>query len=121
MESFSEIFLLDLHGNERKKERSPDGSEDKNVFDIQQGVSIAIFIKNPTAGERAVVRHADLWGDRESKYSWLASHDVTTTPWQEILPDAPAYVFKPQDLTIHRNTSSSLRWPTSFPFIRLGS
>ena len=27
------------------KERCPDGSKDENVFDIQQGVAIALFIK----------------------------------------------------------------------------
>jgi predicted helicase len=45
MKSFDEIYILDLHGNSKKKERSPDGSKDENVFDIQQGVSIGIFVK----------------------------------------------------------------------------
>ena len=44
MQTFDDIYILDLHGNSKKKER-PDGSEDKNVFDIQQGVAIGIFIK----------------------------------------------------------------------------
>ena len=45
MESFDEIYILDLHGNARKKETAPDGSKDENVFDIMQGVSINIFVK----------------------------------------------------------------------------
>jgi len=45
MNSFDEIYILDLHGNSLKKEKCPDGSKDKNVFDIQQGVAIALFIK----------------------------------------------------------------------------
>jgi type I restriction-modification system DNA methylase subunit len=47
MQTFTDIYVLDLHGNSKKKEVSPDGSPDQNVFDIQQGVSIGIFIKEP--------------------------------------------------------------------------
>ena len=45
IETFDDIYILNLHGNSKKKEKNPDGSEDKNVFDIQQGVSIGIFVK----------------------------------------------------------------------------
>ena len=45
LQDFDEIYILDLHGNAKKKETAPDGSVDKNVFDIQQGVAIGIFIK----------------------------------------------------------------------------
>ncbi len=45
METFDKIYILDLHGNSKKKETAPDGSKDENVFDIQQGVSINIFVK----------------------------------------------------------------------------
>jgi len=47
IEKFTEIYILNLHGNVKKKECAPDGSKDENVFDIQQGVSIGIFIKKP--------------------------------------------------------------------------
>ena len=68
-ESFSEIRLLDLHGNSKKKERAPNGGEDKNVFDIQQGVATGIFIKRPSfLTEPATVLHADLYGSRSQKY-----------------------------------------------------
>jgi predicted helicase len=43
--SFDKIYILDLHGNSKKKEVCPDGSPDQNVFDIMQGVSINIFVK----------------------------------------------------------------------------
>ena len=36
------LWLLDLHGNTRRKERSPGPEPDRNVFDIQQGVAILI-------------------------------------------------------------------------------
>ena len=45
LKSFDKIYVLDLHGNSKKREQSPDGSPDKNVFDIQQGVAIIIAIK----------------------------------------------------------------------------
>lgn len=45
MNSFDEIYILDLHGNSLKKEKTPDGSKDENVFDIQQGVAICFMIK----------------------------------------------------------------------------
>jgi predicted helicase len=116
MHSFDDIYLLDLHGNSKKKEMAPDGGKDENVFDIQQGVAIGIFVKRsphphplPTSGERvpkagegqtANVRHADLYGTRESKYSGLAENDLTTTHWQMLQPQAPHYLFVPQDIAL---------------------
>ena len=47
IDTFTEVYLLDLHGNSRIVERAPDGDVDENVFDIQQGVAIAIFVKEP--------------------------------------------------------------------------
>jgi len=67
MESFDDIYILDLHGNAKKKERAPDGSKDENVFDIMQGVSIGIFVRkksNAKGKRKAQVHHAELWGAR---------------------------------------------------------
>ena len=47
MRVFDKIYILDLHGNTRKKETAPNGGKDENVFDIMQGVSINIFVKLP--------------------------------------------------------------------------
>jgi predicted helicase len=44
-QTFDEIYVMDLHGNSKKKETAPDGSKDQNVFDIQQGVAIAMMVK----------------------------------------------------------------------------
>ncbi len=35
--AFDQIFLLDLHGSTRESEKAPDGIQDKNVFQIQEG------------------------------------------------------------------------------------
>lgn len=100
MDSFDDLYFLDLHGNSKKKEKTPDGKADKNVFDIQQGVAIGIFVKRQIrAGKKKDPRlfHADLWGEREAKYQWLASNNLESTPWKPVSPNAPSYQFVPQD------------------------
>ena len=79
MQTFDEIYILDLHGNSNKKETCPDGSPDKNVFDIKQGVSIGIFVKKKDNGAPAKIYHADLHGLRKYKYEWLIENDIKTT------------------------------------------
>jgi len=114
MQTFDDIYILDLHGNSKKKERCPDGSEDKNVFDIQQGVAIGIFIKRTSSKTGlATVRHSDLWGKRElfektndenklvgGKYHWLAENETKTTSWSQLQPQSPMYLFLPQDMSM---------------------
>ena len=103
MKSFDEIYLLDLHGNSKKRESAPDGGLDVNVFDIQQGVAIGLFVKRSTgAVNLARVFHADLWGERgagteSGKYGWLAANSVETTEWTELAPKSPRYLFVPRD------------------------
>lgn len=84
IETFDDIYILDLHGNSKRKERSPDGSKDENVFDIQQGVSIGIFVKKPKSNPKGKVHHAEMWGLRKSKYSALLESNVETTNWNEL-------------------------------------
>lgn len=100
MANFTKIYILNLHGNSKKKERSPDGSKDENIFDIQQGVAIGIFIKEPNKDGPAIVYHADLWGSRENKYDRLLETDISNTNWNTIEPRHPFYLFKPQDTTL---------------------
>lgn len=51
-ETFDTIYILDLHGSSKKKESALDGGKDENVFDIQQGVSISLFIKSKNPVKR---------------------------------------------------------------------
>jgi len=97
MSSFDAIYLLDLHGSVKKRETAPDGSPDDNVFDIQQGVCIGLFVKTGQAHRGCAVYHADLRGAREQKYDWLWEHAVDDTEWELVLPQAPFYLFTPQD------------------------
>lgn len=60
MQTFTDIYLVDLHGNSNKKEKTPEGDKDENVFDIQQGVAIGIFVKEPGKAGPTEVHHVDL-------------------------------------------------------------
>ena len=126
METFDEIRLLDLHGNAKKKERAPDGSKDENVFDIQQGVAIGLFVKRRGAGgDPARVFHADLWGAREDKagggkYGWLAANDVETTEWTELAPKPPFYLFVPRDETLSEEYEAYAGIAEIFPLNSVG-
>jgi len=96
MNSFNEIYLLDLHGNSLKKEKCPDGSKDENVFDIRQGTAIALFIKEKEANNKKVF-YSERWGLRKEKYDWLSTNDMATTKWRKIAPKAEFYLFVPRD------------------------
>ena len=97
MHTFTDIYLLDLHGNTKKKERTPEGGKDENVFDIQQGVSIGILVKEPGKQGPARVHHTDLWGERDGKYEWLLEQSVEKTEWTEFEPSPPFYFFFSQE------------------------
>jgi hypothetical protein len=94
--SFLSIRVADLHGSIKKAEQCPDGSPDKNVFDIQQGVAIGIF--STLSNEAAGVWHSDVWGVREAKYEWLQKHSAANTPWKEITPTPDRFYFVPHNL-----------------------
>ena len=126
LETFDEIYLLDLHGNAKKKESSPDGGKDENVFDIQQGVAIGLFVKNKQSStKQARVYHADLYGEREpafgtGKYAWLAANDVSTTHWAELEPKTPSYLFVPRDETLAQEYETGWSIPRIFPLNSAG-
>ncbi len=136
MQSFDDIYVLDLHGNSKKKERSPDGSKDENVFDIQQGVAIGIFVKRQgkvEASQTTTVRHAHLWGPREvyekvgqvqrlagGKYCWLAEKDLTSTEWTKLKPLSPFYLFTPQDTNLRLEYEQGWKVTEMMPINVLG-
>jgi predicted helicase len=97
MQSFNDIYILNLHGSSKKKETAPDGSADENVFDIQQGVCIGIFVKQPDSSRKCQIHYADLWGGREQKYAVLERQDVKKTKWEKVQPGKPFHLFIPQD------------------------
>jgi len=75
---------------------APDGSKDENVFDIEQGVAISLFIKHPDS-PRAVF-HSELWGSRQDKYVATARGEFDAQSWTKLKPDSPNYFFIPQEV-----------------------
>ncbi|MBA7620135.1 hypothetical protein ES703_27479 [subsurface metagenome] len=100
LESFSEIYILNLHGSSRRGEQAPENVKDGNVFDIQQGVTIGILVKEPDKSQKTRVYYADMWGIREKKYQTLFESDIDTTVWQELAPTTPYFFFVPKDFTL---------------------
>ena len=96
MHTFNEIYILDLHGNSLKKERTPEDGKDENVFDIRQGVAIALFIKQK-AKKGCKVFHADLYGLREVKYDWLENNCLQQKNYKTIEPESPYYFLVRRD------------------------
>ena len=106
MRSFDELFVLDLHGNSKKQELSPGNTKDENIFSIQPGVAINIFVKKGNrshskggGGEEntPTIYHAHLWGSRAEKLTWLSKHDLESTAWTIQHPQAPNYLFAPRE------------------------
>ncbi|MBI5098239.1 MAG: N-6 DNA methylase [Nitrospirae bacterium] len=150
MQSFDEIYLLDLHGNSLKKEKCPDGSKDENVFDIQQGVAISLFIKKGEKKEepsylmpepspqmdiftedeeeveekprkhKCKVYHSEIWGIREYKYDWLNKNDITTTKWKKVKPKSEIYLFVPRDEKLLKQYESYTKITDLFPVNSVG-
>ncbi len=109
MQKFDEIYILDLHGNTRKKEVAPDGSKDENVFDIMQGVSINIFVKKPQKSEGCKVFHCELFGGRENKYDVLHDNDLRDINWLELNPKEPYCFFVPKDFSTQTEYEKGFR------------
>jgi len=98
LETFDEIYILDLHGNSKKKEKAPDGGKDENVFDIMQGVSISIFVRRAEDKKGlGKVYHAELYGKREDKFKALNESDIQTVKWNKLDYSEPYYFFVPKD------------------------
>ncbi|HKN27885.1 MAG TPA: hypothetical protein VJY34_08355 [Roseiarcus sp.] len=117
MRSFEQIYVLDLHGNAKKKERAPDGSIDENVFDIEQGVAISLFVKRPGL-ERGVWR-GDLWGKRLAKYQTAADAELREVPLSKLEPNGRDRLFIVQDS--RRANSYAVGWPLNKIFPENGA
>ena len=99
LDVFDDIYIVNLHGNSKRKETAPDGSKDENVFDIMVGTNIAIFVKTGKKAKKefAQVHYVDLFGSRQEKYTTLDAYSLETAPWQTLECKAPNYFFVPKD------------------------
>ncbi|GAA8298567.1 hypothetical protein HpNP132_08120 [Helicobacter pylori] len=94
LKCYDELYILNLHGNARKKEETPQGAKDENVFNIMQGVSINLFVKNPQVVKQKIYYY-DVYGERAEKYDFLAQNDLNSIEWLEIAPRGPFYLLLP--------------------------
>ncbi|MGL2887634.1 type ISP restriction/modification enzyme, partial [Helicobacter pylori] len=95
LECYDELYILNLHGNARKKEKTLQGAKDENVFNIMQGVSINLFVKKAQTTKK--IHYYDVYGQRAEKYAFLAQNDLNSIEWLEIAPRKPFYLLIPQE------------------------
>ena len=117
--TFPIIHAFDLHGSVRRRKDPVEGDYDENVFDIQQGVAIGVFVRT---GEKDVTQynHADLWGRRDTndgggKYGYLAAHDVSNTSWNAVFPKPPLQLFVPLDESCYEEYHNAWSLLEMFP------
>lgn len=107
---FSKIYVLNLHGDAKKGETDEYGGKDENVFDIQQGVSISILIKNDQSKTRnAVVNYYDLYGTRLKKYEFLTTQNIDSISWKTLNTNNNYCYFVPVDFSQNRNYDSGFQ------------
>lgn len=94
LECYDELYILNLHGNARKKEKTPQGAKDENVFNIKQGVSINLFVKKAQTTKQKI-HYYDVYGQRAEKYAFLAQNDLNSIEWLELAPREPFYLLLP--------------------------
>lgn len=121
LETFDEIYILDLHGNSKKKEKAPDGGKDENVFDIQQGVSISMCIRK--TGEKkglGTVHHAELYGKREDKFKALNESNINDIKWKKLDYSEPYYFFVPKDFELDEEYVNGFKITDLFNILNTG-
>ncbi|GAK59089.1 adenine specific DNA methyltransferase [Candidatus Vecturithrix granuli] len=120
--TFDRIYVLDLHGNAKKKEVCPDGSPDKNVFDIQQGVSINLFVKTGQKKSRrlAEVYHYDLFGEREAKYEFLWKSNLQNIGFTKLVLSASQYFFVQKNFDVQKKYDEGFAVNILFPVNSVG-
>lgn len=99
LQSFDTIYILNLHGSTKRKE-STDEVKDECVFDIEQGVAIAIFVKKSphhTKDQLAQVWYKDVYGRRKEKLQFLSEHTLDNSGFTEITPLSPYYIMRPRN------------------------
>jgi predicted helicase len=114
LETFDKIHILDLHGNSKKKETTPDGGVDNNVFDIMQGVSIVLAVKKSKGRDRKVqnseLYHTEIYGKRNEKFDFLKNE--VKFKKLEVVP--PNYYFVPKDFSLESEHTENIKINTIF-------
>jgi len=92
--SFGNIFLVDLHGNTKKKVNDFSGGKDENVFDITQGVAVGCFVKLPKrVAPVSEIFYGNILGERKEKYNLVARTTIKALCTNALQPRFPHYLF----------------------------
>ena len=122
LEAFDTIYILNLHGNSKKKETTPEGGKDENVFDIMQGVSINVFVRKEghEKKKKADVFYHELYGIRQIKYDALDSYSLGTTPWKQLPIEEPYFFFSPKDFSKQEDYEKGVKIDELMPIYTTG-
>jgi len=121
LETFDDIYILDLHGNSKKKEKAPDGGKDENVFNIMQGVSISIFVRRAEDKKGlGKVYHAELYGKREDKFKALNESDLKNVKWKKLDCSTPYYFFVPKNFELEEDYRKGFKVNELFNIFSVG-
>lgn len=99
MQTFNRMYVINLNGNAKLNKTGPDNERDENVFDIQQGVSINIFVKTSRkfATDETDIFYREIIGTRQNKYKFLSELGIGSITWEKMVPSRPEYFFSPKD------------------------
>jgi type I restriction-modification system DNA methylase subunit len=120
LQTFDDIYIINLHGNSKKLEKAPDGGKDENVFDIQQGVSISIFVRKE--GDKkglGNVYHTELYGKRLEKFESLDKSNLQNINWRKLDCSDPYYFFVPKNFSSEKEYNDGFKLDKLF--INFGS
>jgi predicted helicase len=110
--SFSDIYIINLRGNQRTKE-SPLGEKDENIFDVRVGLGLAFLIKRREPTKCARVHYAEVWGTKQDKNQYLSERDIKSVEWKELKPFEPSFFFNwlslPLPIDLRENGLHSLQ------------
>lgn len=109
LETFDKIYIYNLHGNSKRKEVGLNGEKDENVFDIQTGVSISLFIKTSNSKALGDVFYFDIYGKRNHKYGQLEKSSLSSIKWEKLVYKPPYYFFIPKDFSLEESYSNGFK------------
>jgi len=109
--TFDSIRILDLHGNQKKKETAKDGSLDENVFDILQGVCVALATRHSQVD--SIVMFSELLGLRKLKYSSLGNSDIANGAWQPLTPRPQYFLLRPENSSLAEEYDQFITLPAA--------
>lgn len=115
MQSFDIIYSIDLHGSSKKQEKTEEGTNDINVFDIQQGVAVIIAAKLKNRKKSKCLKTFDLFGTREFKYEYLINNSISNYKLKQFLPYGPNFIFKLTDEILFKNYNKEINVIELFP------